>query len=168
MKVIFLDIDGVLNSEQSFIDNHEYYLETGKHKADVCESMVKRLSLIVSHTNACVVMSSSWRGMHRSYKVLNETPTMRHVIVLDKLLSKHNIKIIDYTKSLNGEGISRGCEVREWLSRHPDVTSFVILDDEMFSDWNELKSNLVKTTFYGERGGLQKKHKYEAIKILNK
>lgn len=34
MKIIFLDIDGVLNDEQTFINVHNHWLETGHRKIE--------------------------------------------------------------------------------------------------------------------------------------
>ena len=47
-KVIFLDIDGVLNSNCST-------------EPTIAEDMVKRLAYIVDKTGAFIVLSSSWR-----------------------------------------------------------------------------------------------------------
>ena len=41
------------------------------------------------------------------------------------------------------ERLERGMEIAEWLKGHPEVTSFVILDD--CSDMAELKHRLVLT-----------------------
>ena len=62
MKVIFLDIDGVLNSETFSKDNHKVYLATGEIKPDVDEKAVQRLVTIIKETNAKIVLSSSWRN----------------------------------------------------------------------------------------------------------
>ena len=50
MKVIFLDVDGVLNSAQ---DGYSIRLKTDSH--------LKLLQYIVKETGAKIVLSSSWR-----------------------------------------------------------------------------------------------------------
>ena len=47
-KVIFLDVDGVMNSNRST-------------EPTIAEDMVKRLAHIVEKTEASIVLSSSWR-----------------------------------------------------------------------------------------------------------
>ena len=44
-------------------------------------------------------------------------------------------------------------EIAEWMSRHPEVKSFVILDDG--GDMHPVKSHLVQTTW---ADGLQEEH----------
>jgi hypothetical protein len=56
----------------------------------------------------------------------------------------------------------RGAEIEEWLSRHPRVEKFVILDDDD-SDMKEFSKNIVKTTFFR---GLLPEHVKKAISIL--
>ncbi len=57
-KVIFLDVDGVLNDESMESFNKKIYVE---------EVRVKRLRDIVEATQADIVMSSSWRHYFRLY-----------------------------------------------------------------------------------------------------
>ena len=58
----------------------------------------------------------------------------------------------------------RGDEIREYLSTH-EIDNFIILDDEIFKDFNELISHLVKTDFYNR--GLTEQHKTLALKLMN-
>ena len=138
VKVIFLDIDGVLNSAQ---DRFSYTIETDKH--------LQLLKQLVNKTNAKIVLSSSWRLVDSClFQVI-------------KRLEDFNMKLFDVIwKRMSGP---RGEEIREWLSRH-DVESFVILDDE--ADMCEFKeTNLVQTD---PMVGLVKKDVDKAIGILNK
>ena len=57
-----------------------------------------------------------------------------------------------------------GEELGVYLSTH-EIDNFIILDDEIFRDFNELISHLVKTDFYN--GGLTEKHKTLALKLMN-
>lgn len=71
-KFVFLDIDGVLNSEQYYLEKpqhkrwKEFKNKLDKHIAwGVCNidpKAVKLLNKLVSGTNARIVVSSSWRG----------------------------------------------------------------------------------------------------------
>ena len=55
MKVIFLDVDGVLNSQQLFEKCEDDQL------ISVDEDNIKNLKTIVDATGAKIVLSSSWR-----------------------------------------------------------------------------------------------------------
>lgn len=140
MKVIFLDVDGVLNSVR---DGYSLQLENDYH--------FEMLKKIVDATEANIVLSSSWRigfSMHR----LPE----RNLV---ERLEKYGMQIMDFTPCMAG---TRGDEIREWLSNNEPVESFVILDDE--GDMAEFKeTNLVKTN---TSVGLQEKDADKAIKIL--
>lgn len=112
IKVLFLDVDGVLNS----------YL-TGQ-----CLTLNKRrislLKKIIIATNCKIVLSSTWRLVkHASEK-------------LRRYLGYTNIIIYDVTPSLNA---LRGYEIREWLNTHIDVERYVIVDDidEMLQEQQE-------------------------------
>ena len=66
MRIIFLDIDGVLNSEEWF-DSEEYisnkYIEINGMSCnnEINEEFVKNLKDIVEHTGAEIVLCSTWR-----------------------------------------------------------------------------------------------------------
>jgi hypothetical protein len=117
MKVIFLDIDGVLNSKQ---DRFSWDIETDIHFI--------RLKRIVEETKAQVVLSSSWRMGNSGRDIVH------------KRLQQFGMDFIDVTPIFSGQ--HRGREIADWLSRH-EVESFVILDDE--GDMDELVDHLVKT-----------------------
>lgn len=70
--------------------------------------------------------------------------------------------ILDTTSILRK--CNRGDEIRSWLEKHPEVVSFVILDDD--SDMCEFtETNLVKTSY---ARGLREEHVIKAIEMLNK
>lgn len=161
MKVIFLDIDGVLNSEEFFINNKGLNLEIDEEK-------VKILKEIIDKTGAKIVISSSWRGAIYHCFELNDN-SIKNVVYLKNLFKKYDISIYGYTPYIKKETlkISRGTEIRNWLF-NKKVESFVILDDEIFKDFYFLQDNLVKTNFYGKNGGLNFSHIEKTINILQK
>lgn len=147
MKVIFLDVDGVLNSEKFFIDNHIRGLLD-----EIDDFCVQLLKEIIDRTGAEIVLSSSWRVGAHSKNPFNPFPK------LENALKKHGLKILDMTPVLNG---TRGKEIKAWLSKH-SVDKFVILDDE--SDMDDLLPHLVKTTF---ENGLTRVEVEKCVKMLN-
>ena len=75
MKVIFLDVDGVLTSED-YLNGVEF---------DLSEEKIKLLKKIVEQTNAKIVLSSSWKNKTRNFPVL------------ENLLNKNGLEIYDTT-----------------------------------------------------------------------
>ena len=117
MKVIFLDIDGVLNSIN---DKFSQTLETQSH--------LSLLGELVKKTNAKIVLSSSWRGI----------PSLRKLV--ENKMKSINTEVIGATRSLPG---TRGSEIKDWM-KDKDIESFVILDDD--KDMDEMtETNLVLT-----------------------
>ena len=159
-KIIFLDIDGVLNSNKYF-SSREYYYKEHKKVEYTLEDTIKRqlydidmnklelLLKVVKITTAKIVITSSWRR-------LSIYPYIK------KYLIEVGLPIIGETPYIEG---NRGEEIRNYLKNNK-VDSFVILDDEIFKDFNELINNLVKTSFYEE--GLTIDSCNEIIKRLKK
>jgi len=140
MKVVFLDIDGVLNDAvniHSLMDDKP----TKEH--------LDCLKAILDATGAKVVLSSTWRLF----------PDARNIV--KNSLRNIGSDIFDKTKELPK---GRGAEIKEWLSRHPEVCQFVILDDDIADIKPYYPNNIVKTSFYT---GLLPEHVEPAIKILN-
>lgn len=118
MKVIFLDIDGVLNSE-------EYALSLGMvGMLGIDPDKVRILDRILEATGAKLVISSSWRG---SSDLLAD-------------IRRDVGEYIDITPRLSG---IRGSEVKAWLDANP-VDRYAILDDD--SDFYKYQP-LFKTTW---------------------
>lgn len=119
MKVLFLDIDGVLNNFSSRNFGEQF---SPKSCACLKEVMDKVPDLKI-------VISSAWRLHGLSY--------------MQRVLHKNGIdgtRVIDVTGREDG---FRGHQIQCWLDRNPGVTNMVILDDE--SDMGALMPKLVKT-----------------------
>lgn len=144
IKVIFLDIDGVLNSKK---DTYDLDLRTEYH--------MELLQKIVQETKAKIVLSSTWR---KEITLLKE--------VLMPKLEKHGLEIMSFTPVLNTD--CRGDDIREWLNlasnpRHGyGVYKFAILDDH--DDMCEFtKTNLIQTN---ADVGLQPEDAQKCINLL--
>jgi hypothetical protein len=87
------------------------------------EELVARLSRLVGSTGAKVVVSSSWR-QRRTLDELRQIFAERgYVGELLDVTPRH-------ARPLDGdERPVRRAEIAEWLERHPEVGSYVILDD---------------------------------------
>lgn len=188
MKVIFLDIDGVMNSENHAIEMHKL-LEEGKMTSKQYyttwdlpyEGTILPLKKIIDKTGAVVVLSSSWRLLGRE-KMLNEIFKPYGFQIIDKIcngVSLSNLKECGFDpdkcydskyrcldNSYNTRTFDRGAEIAWWLHEHPDVESFVILDDDWLDIEPYYKDNFVQTIFYD--WGLTEELADKAITILNK
>ena len=115
--VIFLDFDGVLNTER-----HQARLAVeGKPNKDAWgplfdPSAVENLRLIIDNTDAAIVISSSWRYAHRlgSLRMMWEVRELPGEII--------------GTIPCGATYISRGEDIECWLDKYgrPD---YVIIDD---------------------------------------
>ena len=165
-KIIFLDVDGVLNSQSYYIEwmrRHRVGVDYDNSEKEIDESCVKNLKEIVDKTGAVIVLSSTWRNMRDVYKL---------AINLNKTLAKYELHISDKTPWLHG---NRPEEIKLWLDDYifkgNELKSFVILDDDFsIDDYKKygLENNVVKTSFYEENGGLRMEHVKKAIYILER
>ena len=159
MKILFLDVDGVLNS-RDFLMRVKSSAEHSSGLSDEHEldpAAVTLLNEIVAATGAAIVISSSWRHDHSSDE-------MQHLLNLRGFVGT----VIDSTPWQRSElslepweDAKRGHEIAAWLRKHPEVESFVIIDDD--SDMAHLRHKLVKTTF---DHGLTRSHVVDAIEML--
>lgn len=141
MKYIFLDIDGVLNTQDSWIKLYQ-----------INKELVKNLALIVEKTNAKIILTSSWR---KGWDENNPTP---QIIRLKEIFSEYNIKILDVTPVLNGR--KRDDEIKRYLYFNP-YDNYIVIDD----DKNEFK-DLSNVYLVNAKVGLTSKDAKQIIKIL--
>jgi hypothetical protein len=104
MKVIFLDIDGVLNCEKTRNPRKFPYVVDNK--------LLTRLEKLLDRTGAKVVLSSTWR-----------------CDPVGLLAAKYwRVPFIDACPDRPRS--PRRNEILAWLSDHPKVTRFAVIDDE--------------------------------------
>lgn len=153
MKVIFLDIDGVLN-----FDGTEARAPCGC--CGIADKKVSLLHKIIEATGAKVVLTSSWKDeWEKDFDA--SSPTGQY---LERKMNRHGIHVLDKTTDVTP--YRRGEGIHNWLLKNTHVTDWVVLDDEQFPDYGDydIPSRLVRTT---NRDGLTEKDVQNAIKILN-
>lgn len=152
-NIIFLDIDGVLNSDKYFssIEDKEdtYTDQVTQLLLDIDMTKVKLLLKVARISHAKIVISSTWRRM-KLY------PSIKEVLI------NIGLPIVGETPFVEGQ---RGEEIRTYLADN-QVDNFCIIDDEVFKDYQELEDNLIKTDFYQD--GLTEEICHKIIKKLNK
>ena len=112
IKVIFLDVDGVLNYK-SWRDHQLNY--SMKNIEPVDPQKVKLISKIIKKTKAKVVFSSTWRFIMKPDNPQYNNKKSR-VYKVKRLFNKYNIKIADVTGcdfvSPDNKIFGRGCEIQ--------------------------------------------------------
>jgi len=152
MRIIFLDIDGVLNSSR-------YDRQRQEDEGNIDVSRLELIKFLADTTGAKVVLSSSWR-CHWDPEGEGTDETGR---ALETVFNQVGISLFDRTPVLSG---NRSKEIRAWLAGRTDIESFVIIDDIKFG-WGDLEPYTVKTDYRIGRG-VEQSHIDKAIKILLK
>lgn len=154
-KILFLDVDGVLNSVESckFYGTFERLDPRG----------VVALQRIIDTTGAKLVISSTWRlfrGLDGMREVLQHAGLRAEVVgITPDLVERRNVR----------GGMDSGWfaarprreEIAAWLAQHPEVTAWCALDDD--PDAGPL--NLVHTD---DRVGLTEANADAAIALLTR
>jgi len=149
VKVIFLDIDGVLVNDRSLRTKRIYSLHEN------CDpSCVKALNRIIASTGAEIVVSSTWRTQ-------GPLAEMREILNLHFEIDG---QVLDCTPELENFSAARHEEITAWLGHHKPslVESFVIIDD--YDNMGPLQSRLVRTR---EEEGLTEDDADRAIRLLS-
>lgn len=128
-KVLFLDIDGVLNSN-FWNDSHQTEISDGTL---IDEEKLKLLALLVKETNAEIILHSGWRFWFDA----ELKPLCTEASKLVEQLEKENLYISGVTPDLTTEEIRKtrkfslvkADEILLWINLHDDVTEWVVLDD---------------------------------------
>lgn len=132
MRILFLDIDGVLNSRRSSL----YYqqdvdgllvIRDGNPFADLDWVAVNMIKFLCTKQQVKLVLSSSWR----------ETWD------LGTLGQKLGLEFYDATDTGCG---TRGEQIQRWLDTHPEVTEYAIVDDNSGMLQSQ-KDHFVQTDF---------------------
>lgn len=151
-KVLFLDIDGVLNTERFLSEVHRKHKRIGRmdYWAMLEPARVTRLNAILDATGASVVLSSSWRQV-RGLPDINEDFIQRGFT--------HQL----FDKTPRCFGVDRHWEIRRWLNeRHIQPDAFVVLDDDLGAE------GPFKHRFIHVPDGLEDKHVEQAIAVLGR
>ncbi|MFD0675603.1 MULTISPECIES: HAD domain-containing protein [unclassified Paenibacillus] len=145
MKVIFLDIDGVMVTSRHLIQSSKYF---GYEFDPEC---IINLREILDRTEAYIVVSSSWR----EGRTLKQLQSIFEINGLNKVIGMTPIF----------DGAIRGREIQEYIKiskgTQQEINHFIIIDDE--EEMGDLKEYLIETDF---QTGITKSIKDEVITRL--
>ena len=155
-KVIFLDIDGVLNSDAFRVAANQHAQEIGNLDpiTHIDTTRVLLVNDLLATSQAVICLSTSWCGVFGFEKTV-------------EMLTRSALRteaIVGQTPKLYGPRFSsppppRGDEINAWLKDNP-TRSYVILDDNRPAGKGHPKR------FVHVPDGLTKKHVSRAVQIL--
>ena len=160
-NIIFLDVDGVLNSK--FWDNdHQREISEGKY---VDLAAVKLLGSLVNRTDAKIILHSGWRFWFD--ESMNPLKPAAEFFV--NAMASEGISISGVTPDLTTEEIRKAKkfslvkadEILTWLKENPS-DNWVVLDDLDLNN-SEIENHQVKTD---PEVGLTDHDVEKAIKVL--
>ena len=119
MKVLFLDIDGVVNNKRTD--------KKFRNLMAIDPAMAALIQRIVQNTGCEIILSSSWRLFQNGRDEIE----------------RKVCKFADITPILYAP---RGYEIKAWLTLHPEIQHYAILDDAE-SILPEQRANFFQTTW---------------------
>ena len=163
MNIIFLDIDGVLNSN---FWNTQHQLEISDGIL-IDKTKISLLSRIVKETDADIILHSGWKFWFHEDPL---EPIRLESQRLVQMLSDFQLKISGITPDFSTEQIRqtkkfsliKAKEILSWLEKHPNVKNWVVIDD--LDLHNEIvESHQVRTN---SETGLMEADVTKVVKIL--
>ena len=128
-KVVFLDIDGVLNSN-FWNENHQREISDGTL---IDESKIELLCKLITDTDAQIILHSGWKYWFDS----DLKPLRREAENLKNLFEKAGLSIAGTTpdhatkeiRKSKKFSLVKADEILAWLKQHEEVGEWVVLDD---------------------------------------
>ncbi len=164
-KYIFLDFDGVLNTENNSKALREQgYPLCDKYGPCFSSTAVANLAVIIEHTKAEIVISSTWK--------------MDGLDIMKKMWIERNLpgKVIDVTPSDIFEAaeidfsnpddfVGRGREIQQWIHQNGSTKDRYVILDDLDDMLQSQKSLFIEID---PRIGITKEDAQKAIEILTK
>lgn len=161
MKVIFLDIDGVLNSDIWYQKQDNEVKKSKDLKLHLDPHAIKLLNKIVVQTKSKIVLSSTWR---RHYSLKEIGCIFKNIGFVGEFISKTPDLVSLDENFIRGNEILKWCKDNEAIiaCKYHNFKSYVILDDK-----NDMllwqKNNFIQMDRYC---GITPSKASEVIKLL--
>ena len=143
MLFIFLDIDGVLNTEADWVSPYTLNKECANN-----------FLCFASLYNSRIILTSTWKHGYISSNNRNNTNQIKQ---LEAIFNTKNIRIIGKTEDL----MSRDIEISKYIIDH-NITKYIILDD----DATLFQRSISHMYFTNSKYGFSKKDIKEVTKCI--
>ena len=126
---VFLDIDGVLNTDKTVKRTPDGYKGIEDSRVELLANVIDK------YGGADIILSSDWKDMRE-----NDDD---YCYLISKL-HKYGLTLLGHTKDKLYE---RGAGIISYLNEHPEVEEYVILDDNTFDfqDYRKIWERLILT-----------------------
>ena len=159
MRIIFLDIDGVLNNRYTKERSNRGFIGIDPAKVRLLKEMQET-------SGAVIVLTSTWRD---DWEPVYEKCGPEGKYLTDRL-ADGGVQVHDKIPGFSG--LHRGAEIRRY-AKESGCRSFIVLDDEQFPDFtlNGIRDhgpriNWIHTRLDAENGGLQPEHVPMVLKLF--
>lgn len=177
MKVIFLDIDGVLNCQTAYENGYCEYIEKNDISYPQFYPPSKSfLNKLIEETGAKIVISSTWRhsGLDFMRKVWDGEGMSGEIIDITPTLRIHELSL------------PRGLEIDVWLEKHgfshifwseegqleyikkSGIENYLIIDDDSDMLYNQKDHFVHVLPSPRNMDGFKEKHYRKGLEILSK
>jgi hypothetical protein len=184
MKIIFLDIDGVLNCENAYRSGECKYVEwvdrneEVDHHQSFCSWSRQWLNKLIEETGAKIVISSTWRSSGIEW--------MRDVWKFEKMSGEIIGITPNFRGDINGYTIPRGCEIEKWLKDNDfyhvnwsqeaqenvidksGIENYIIIDDDSDMLYGQRKHFVHVLPSPRNKDGFTEEHYNLGLEILSK
>lgn len=185
MKLIFLDIDGVLNCENAYRSGECKYVswidDSGEedHHQSFCSWSKVYLNQLIEETGAKIVISSTWRNSGIEF--------MRKVWEVEEMKGEIIGITPNFRSSIKGYGIPRGCEIDYYLEHDlkfshinwdsgiqqeyiekSGVENYIIIDDDSDMLYGQRNHFVHVLPSPRNKEGFNQKYYKEALEKLSK
>lgn len=185
MKIIFLDIDGVLNCENAYrageCQYQEWVWEDGRrgHHQKFCSWSKELLNKLILETGAKIVISSTWRNSGIEF--------MKKVWELEEMEGEIVGITPNFSGKIKGYTVPRGCEINWYLKNDlgfnhinwcletqkeymdkSGVDNYIIIDDDSDMLYGQRNHFVHIPPSPRNKDGFNKVYFNEALKKLNK
>lgn len=168
MRVVFLDIDGVLNCRWT-TDRINGFIGIDRLRV---KNLAKLMKESRREEDTKLILCSSWRiGEDRNgAEIPSGYAYLVRKLAEEGLVLDGETQRVRWNRTESGAMSRRGREINGWLYQHrgENISSYVVLDDDIFPDYEryDILPHLVQTSWQGQDGGLQEEHVKRALSIL--
>ena len=156
-RLLFLDIDGVLNNRKSMRAHKVTEFEGYTYLSQLWLPCVERMNRLVEEAECDVILSSAWR-YGKPYQATSRYFQQVCGATFDIVGATPRTFPLDDS---NREWSRRGQEIDKWLTDRQDTRPFVIVDDD-----SDMKPHMDRLVRVEHERGLLDRHVEEALRLF--